>query len=398
MSHHGRKITLGLTGGIACYKIPYLVRALVADGAEVRVIMTHAATKFITPLTLETVSGHPVAVEMFPDDDFVATRHVDLGQDCDLLVIAPATANFLGKAANGIADDLLTTVFCAASGPILIAPAMNPDMWQAAAVMRNLAQLRKDGCRFCGPAEGAMACDTTGVGRMSEPDEIYTAITKLLSPKKKALNGKKVVVTAGPSQEAVDPVRFLSNNSSGKMGYALAAAAVRLGADTVLISGPTALDPPRGVRLVPFRSTGDLHRAVTKEFADADLLIMAAAPADFRPARVSAQKIKKGEGLREIALEPTTDVLKAVSEIRGPGQYVVGFALETENGLANAKSKMKSKKLDMIVLNQVGDNTGFDSETNQVTIIRPRCKPEIWELANKPEIADRLLDKLAGLL
>jgi phosphopantothenoylcysteine decarboxylase/phosphopantothenate--cysteine ligase len=423
MSNHGRKITLGLTGGIACYKIPYLVRALVADGVEVRVIMTEAATKFITPLTLETVSGHPVAVAMFQPDDFVATRHIDLGQDCDLLVVAPATANFLGKAANGIADDLLSTVFCAASVPVLVVPAMNPDMWQAAAVVRNVAQLRRDGCHFFGPAEGAMACETSGVGRMSEPDEIYQAVTKLLKLKKKALKsntqkgntqtgnaqtgnaqtgnaleGRKIIVTAGPSQEAVDPVRFLSNNSSGKMGYALAAAAVAQGADTVLISGPTALDPPPGARLVSFRSTAELHAAVTREFADADLLIMAAAPADFRPSDVADRKIKKGDGLAQIALEPTIDVLQAVAKIRQPHQYVVGFALETDHGLAHAKSKMKSKNLDMIILNQVGDDTGFDSDTNQITILRPRCKPEVWDLADKAEIARRLVDKLAGLL
>ena len=398
MSLKGKKITLGLTGGIACYKVPYLVRDLVREGCQVQVVMTEAATKFITPLTLETVSGHPVGIDMFPTGGYTATRHIDLAQKCDLLVVAPATANFIGKAANGICDDLVTTTFCACDKPVLVAPAMNPVMWSNPAVQRNFERLKELGHHFVGPNEGEMACESTGVGRMAEPDQILAAIRDLLEVKKKSLSGKRFIVTAGPSREPIDPVRFISNHSSGKMGYAIAMAAVARGAETVLITGPTHLKPPVGVRVISFQTTEGLHRAVSREFRKADCLIMAAAPADYRPEKVSRKKIKKQAEARLLSLEPTVDVLKSVAATKRQGQIVIGFALETDRAVDNARRKLVDKNLDLIVLNEVGPGTGFDNDTNRVTIIRPRKRPEPWPLMGKTEIATRLVDLIASLM
>ena len=399
MCLHNIRITLGLTGGIACYKVPYLVRDLVRDGAQVEVIMTSAATRFITPLTMETVSGNPVHTEMFPTDQFVATRHIDLAQQSNLIVIAPATANILAKAANGLADDLLSTIICAASVPVLIAPAMNPQMWANPATQANCETLRQRGIHFVGPDEGEMACESSGVGRMSEPDAILSAIEQLLgSSKKKALSGKKIIVTAGPTREAIDPVRYISNHSSGKMGYALAAECARRGAEIILICGPSALTPPPGIRLVEFVSTEELHQCVRREFADADCLIMAAAPSDYKPVDVKTNKIKKVDEQVKLLLEPTVDVLKSVAADRKPGQIAVGFALETDDGLVNAQKKLAAKQLDMIVLNELSGTTGFDVDTNCVTVITPDQAPRTLPLMSKSRIASGILDIITELL
>jgi phosphopantothenoylcysteine decarboxylase/phosphopantothenate--cysteine ligase len=398
MSLRGKKITVGLTGGIACYKVPYLIRALVKEGAEVHVVMTNAATKFITPLTLETVSGRPVSVDLFPEGEYVATRHIDLAQNADLLVIAPATANFLGKIAAGISDDLLTTVVCAASAPVLIAPAMNPQMWHSPVTQRNVKTLTELGYRFVGPAEGEMACEASGIGRMVEPDEIFRAVVEQFArPKKKALKGKRIVVTAGPTRESIDPVRFISNQSSGKMGYAIAWAAVTAGADTVLITGPSHELPPVGCEIVKVVSTEELLKAVQRAIKGADCLIMAAAPADYRPAVTAAQKLKKGHQPLTLRLEPTVDILKSLRR-SGSRPVMVGFALETEDALMNARKKLKDKNLDLIVVNQVSDRTGFDADTNQVTLIAPGRKPEKWPLMTKTEVAGCLLERLTRML
>jgi phosphopantothenoylcysteine decarboxylase/phosphopantothenate--cysteine ligase len=397
MSLSGRKILVGLTGGIACYKVPYLIRALIKAEAEVRVIMTEAATKFITPLTLETISGNPVATTMFPDDQFVSTRHIDLATWSDLIVIAPATANFLGKAANGICDDLLSAIFCASPSPVLIVPAMNPAMWQHRPTQKNRAYLAEIGCQFIGPASGEMACDHWGEGRMVEPDQIFAEIESLLtkSSKKKLndtkvlgksssdhvnlLSGRKILVTAGPCREPIDPVRYLSNRSSGKMGFALAEAARNLGATVTLVSGPTSIPDPDGIETVRVETTQDMYRAVSARFARIDCLIMAAAPADFRPTETADQKIKKDKAGRTLALKPTIDILARVGA-RKKKQFLVGFALETENGLAHARKKLKAKNLDMIVLNSPCDpHSGFDHDTNQLTIIRPGRKAEAYD-------------------
>jgi len=399
MSLRGKKITLGLTGGIACYKVPFLVRDLVRAEAEVQVIMTASATKFITPLTLETVSGRQVETDMFPEGRYVATRHIDLAQDADLIVIVPATANFIGKVASGVSDDLLTTVVCAASVPVMIAPAMNPYMWSNPITQRNCKTLQDLGYLFVGPDEGEMACEAAGVGRLVEPNELFEAVkAQFGSSKKKALDGKKVIVTAGPSREAIDPVRFISNRSSGKMGYAIAAAAAHEGAETVLVTGPTSLPRPEGCRVVEFESTAELHDAVQSEVTGKnDILIMAAAPADYTPANVADQKIKKGDKSPELELVPTVDVLNALSKSKRRPEVVVGFALETENAVENGRKKLKSKNLDLILVNSVSDQTGFDHDTNQVTLIAPRKKPMTWPLQSKSAIASKLIDYIAKM-
>ncbi len=400
MSLKDKKILVGLTGGIACYKTPQLIRLLGKEGASVRVVMTRAATRFITPLSLETVSGHPVAVGLFPEGDFVTTRHIDLAEWPDLIVVAPATANFLGKTASGISDDLLTTVICATPRPVMVAPAMNPGMWNNKVTQKNYACLKELGYFFVGPTEGEMACNEYGVGRMAEPEQIFEAVKCFLSGsfEKRLLAWKKVVVTAGPTREPLDPVRFLSNYSSGKMGFALAQAAVLLGAETTLISGPTNFMPPAGAKLITIESTSELFDSVRKEFRQSDCLIMAAAPADFTPGRVATQKMKKAAVDYTLTLQPTVDILKEVAAKKKGSQIVVGFALETENALSNARKKLKEKKLDMVVLNRPGKQTGFVSDTNRVTLLIPGRKPEKWPLMDKSEIACKLLEKIAAML
>jgi len=399
MIFKGRKVLLGLTGGIACYKVPYLIRFLTKEGVVVKVVMTQAATRFITPLTLETVSGNPVAVEMFPEGQLVAARHIDLAQWPDLIVVAPATANFLGKTAHGISDDLLTTIICATPQPVMIAPAMNLHMWNNSVTQRNYTSLKELGYLFVDPVEGEMACDDYGVGRMAEPQEIFEAVKSFFfATSNKVLSDKRILVTAGPTREPLDPVRFLSNYSSGRMGHALAQAAVALGAETTLISGPTHLTPPRGVRTIVIESTSELFKAVKKEFNQSDCLIMAAAPADFKPRSIASQKMKKTDAGYNLALEPTIDILKEIGAKKKQGQVVVGFALETEKALQNARKKLKEKKLDMIVVNQPGKETGFGYDTNRVTILRPGEKPDRWPLMDKSEIAFKLLEKVAALL
>jgi phosphopantothenoylcysteine decarboxylase/phosphopantothenate--cysteine ligase len=401
MSLKNKKIIVGMTGGIACYKVPYLVRSLVKDGADVRVIMTESACRFITPLTMETVSGNPVAVRMFSDDQFISTRHIDLAQWSDLFVIAPATANFMGKVASGVSDDLLTTIVCASQCPTIIVPAMNPQMWSNPVTQKNREYLTSIGYQFVGPAKGEMACDDWGMGRMVEPDELFGVVKEFFkaASKKKALSGRKFLVTAGPCREPLDPVRFLSNRSSGKMGYALAKAAAELGADTVLVSGPTALPPPAGVRLVSIETTQEMFVAVKRHFSKVDVLIMAAAPSDFKPPDVKHQKIKKqGKGI-QLQLEPTVDILGTLARNKNRGQVVVGFALETEDGQANARKKLRDKNLDLIVLNNPKDaGAGFEHDTNRVTLLAPRRKAESWPLMDKSELSEKLLEKIASLL
>jgi phosphopantothenoylcysteine decarboxylase/phosphopantothenate--cysteine ligase len=399
MSLKNKKVLVGLTGGIACYKVPYLIRGLRKAGAEVRVIMTDAATRFITPLTLETVSDNPVAIGMFPEREFVATRHIDLAEWSDLVVVAPATANFLGKAASGICDDLLTTIICATQRSVLVAPAMNPGMWQHKPTQRNVAYLKEIGFNFIGPATGEMACDHWGEGRMVEPDQIFEAVQAYFKAgsKKKALTGKRILVTAGPCREALDPVRYISNRSSGKMGFALAEAAAEMGAEVTLVSGPTALPVPSGIESVSIESTREMYEAVSKRFARTDCVIMAAAPADFEPARAFPQKIKKNAKGLSLELKPTVDILRTLGE-RKKRQLLVGFALETENGVANARKKLKEKNLDLIVLNSANDpQSGFESDTNQVTVIRSGQKPRKLPLMLKRDLAIKLLELIADL-
>ncbi|MFH1372322.1 MAG: bifunctional phosphopantothenoylcysteine decarboxylase/phosphopantothenate--cysteine ligase CoaBC [bacterium] len=400
MSLQGKKILIGLTGGIACYKVVSLIRLLRRERADTRVVMTRAAGRFVTPLTLETISGNPVAVEMFPDNQYVGPQHIDLAEWADLMVVAPATANFLGKAAAGIADDLLTAIILAGPSTVLVAPAMNPRMWGNRITQRNCATLQKHGFFFVGPGEGEMACEQSGVGRMAEPQQIFDGIDGLLGgvAGERFLAGKKILVTAGPTRERLDPVRYLSNFSSGRMGFALAQAAVLLGAETTLIAGPSSLQPPAGVGYIGIESAAQLRTAVKRAFKQADCLLMAAVPADFAPTKVAPQKRKKSNWDGRLSMRPTVDILQEVASGRQSSQVVVGFALETENALANARRKLKDKQLDLLVLNRPGKVTGFESPTNRVTVLIPGKSPDAWPLMSKNRIAVKLLEKIAPML
>lgn len=405
MSLKNKKIIVGLTGGIAAYKTVYLIRLLKQAGAEVRTIMTSASTKFITPLTIETVSQNPVACEMFPDR-YVSTHHIDLAEWADLFVIAPATANCIGKIASGICDDLLSTVLSAALAPIMLAPAMNTQMYLNPITQKNIEYLKSLDYIFIGPGEGELACETSGVGRMSEPDEIFSEIESFFRKKKLKkpnslnllLKNKKVIVTAGPCREALDPVRYISNRSSGKMGYALAEAAFEAGAEVILVSGPVNLEIDGNINLLNIETTEQMYKAVKKHFKNTDYLIMAAAPADFKAKKVSKTKIKKensNKSVQPIELSPTIDILSSLAKIKKPNQKLIGFALETENGVKNAKAKLKAKKLDLIVLNSIKQETPFDSDSNKVIIINKQGRQFPLPRMSKKELAAELIQRIA---
>ncbi|MEA1979378.1 MAG: bifunctional phosphopantothenoylcysteine decarboxylase/phosphopantothenate--cysteine ligase CoaBC, partial [candidate division Zixibacteria bacterium] len=377
---------------------------LIKEGAEVRCIMTESATKFITPLTLETVSENQVAVKMFPEQQYIATRHIDLAEWADLFVVVPATANFLGKIASGISDDLLTTIICATNRPVMIAPAMNPQMWLNPITQKNYKFLKENRYLFVDPAEGKMACHHWGVGRVAEPEDIFKEIKKFFSSAKikkktkKLTSSKKILITAGPTREPIDPVRFISNHSSGKMGYALVEAAVEAGYEVTLISGPVNVTPPNSVNLISIETTKELNEQVLEQIKKHDCLIMAAAPADFRPEVFENKKIKRKNSLLKISLKPTDDILKAVSKIKKKNQIIVGFALETNNHLKNGHKKLIEKELDMIVVNKLSTSTGFNTDTNQATILFKDNKSIQTDLLSKENLAILILKEIAGLL
>ncbi|MEE9441326.1 MAG: bifunctional phosphopantothenoylcysteine decarboxylase/phosphopantothenate--cysteine ligase CoaBC [candidate division Zixibacteria bacterium] len=364
-----RKIVLGVTGGIAAYKSAYLTRLLIKAGCEVQTIMTEAGTKFVTPLTFESLTGRPVSVKMFPEDRFVGTHHITLADWPDLIVVAPATADFIAQITHGFCSSLLSAVCCATKRPILLAPAMNEGMFSNQAVQKNLGELHRRGLLIMDVGVGEMACKTYGPGRMAEPEAILERISQILK-RTGPLAAKNVVVTAGPCREAIDPVRFISNRSSGKMGYAIASEAVKLGGNVKLISGPVVLNTPDGVSKISVETTEEMATAVNVSFDDADYLIMAAAPADYKPTISFDQKIKKCDKGMLVELSPTIDILKSLISKRRDNQVVVGFALETENEIDNAQKKLEDKKLDFIVVNKATeDGAGFDSDTNRVTVI-----------------------------
>ncbi|MFH2037634.1 MAG: bifunctional phosphopantothenoylcysteine decarboxylase/phosphopantothenate--cysteine ligase CoaBC [Candidatus Zixiibacteriota bacterium] len=407
MSLNGYKIAVGITGGIAAYKIPSLIRLLKKGGAEVHPIMTESATRFITELTIETVSQIPVAREMFPDDRYAGTHHITAADWPDLFIIAPATANFIGKIASGICDDLLTTVICATNKPVIISPAMNSNMYLNPITQKNIQFLKSVGYIFIDPESGELACETSGPGRMPEPEDLYKFIEKYLKShkdsgkpnqsKKKALKDKKVVVTAGPCREPIDPVRFISNRSSGKMGYALAESALRAGAEVTLISGPSNLIATDHIIRIDVETTEEMFRAVEKYFKGADILIMAAAPADFKIKNVSDSKIKKKKIVSSLELSPTIDILKSLKEFKKKNQIMVGFALETENGLKNASAKLKEKGLDLIILNSMEDTQPFDNDTNKISILDKTGEVESIAMMDKSDLADIIIDKIGNL-
>jgi len=390
----GKRVVVGLSGGIACYKIPELVRLLRAGGAQVRVAMTRSACEFITPLTLQTLAGEPVTTDLFDLTQESAIGHISLADDADAIVIAPATANLIGKAAAGIGDDLLTTVLLATRAPVLLAPAMNVHMWENALVQENLARLQRHGWRVIAPGVGALACGYEGAGRLAEPASIAAEVERALSVQD--LGGQRILVTAGPNREPIDPVRFISNRSTGRMGYALASAAWRRGAEVVLVSGPTALPDPHGVHCVRVQTAAEMHAAVLREFPASTMLLMAAAVADYRPTTTRAQKLKKTEGPMQLELTRTVDILGALRG-RAGRRLVVGFAAETADVEANAARKLESKGLDLIVANDVtAPNAGFEVATNAVTLIDRSGRTAV-PLASKDEVAERILDRVVEL-
>lgn len=394
----GRRVLLGVTGGIASYKTAWLARLLAQAGAEVDVVLTKSAREFIGAVTFEALTGRPVHTELVAEGH--ALDHIKLARGASLIVVAPATADFLSRAASGRADDLLTACLLAADAPVLLVPAMNDRMWAHRATEQNVAHLRSLGYSVLDPEAGPLASpqEGSGPGRMPEPDRIFAHVGRMLEARA-ALAGRRVLVTAGPTREALDPVRFLSNHSSGKMGVAIAAAAWRRGADVTLVAGPLAVAPPHDVRVVHVESTEQMADAVRVELASADVLVMAAAPADFRPKNTAASKIKKASRPDSIALENTDDILATTRDARKKGAVIVGFALETDDVIAHAKEKLAAKALDMIVVNDARETgAGFGVDTNRVTILAPNAEPAVLPLLSKSETADAILDRVQEIL
>lgn len=396
MAHlFNRNVVLGVSGGIAAYKSAELVRQLKELGADVRVIMTRGAREFITPLTLQALSGRPVHTELLDTEAELGMGHIELARWADLLLIAPATADLLARLAAGRADDLLTTVALATAAPKLLAPAMNQQMWRAPATTANVATLAERGFRMVGPADGEQACGDVGPGRMEQPVAIAQAAAALFSSG--LLAGRRVVITAGPTREALDPVRYLSNHSSGKMGYALAQAAADAGARTTLVSGPVHLATPDHVRRIDVQSAGDMLRECLALTADCDIFIACAAVADYRPTAPAGQKIKKGAATITLELQRNPDILATVSAAAG-APFTVGFAAETTDVLTYARGKLESKGLDMIVANDVSNAAiGFNSEQNAVTVLW-RKGSRVLEQASKAAIARDLIALIATRL
>lgn len=387
-----KRILLGVTGGIAAYKSAELTRRLRAEGAEVKVVMTPAAQAFITPLTLQALSGHPVHVELLDHEAEAAMSHIALARWADRIVAAPASANFIARLSHGLADDLLSTLCLASAAPLLLAPAMNQQMWLNSATQENVQRLQTRGAVLLGPAAGSQACGETGPGRMAEPDEIVRALGDSFSSGR--LAGLRVLVTAGPTREFIDPVRYLSNCSSGRMGYAIARAAVEAGAEALLVSGPVALAPPERAQLVEVVSAEQMREAVLAALASCDIFISAAAVADYRSAETAPRKLKKRAAAPRLQLEKTPDILLEAASQKEP-PFTVGFAAETENLAANAKQKLADKKLDMIAANQVGDGCGFESEFNALEVHWPGGSQRL-ELAPKEKLARQLVELIAA--
>lgn len=388
-----KTILLGVTGGIAAYKSASLASRLVKAGAEVRVIMTEHATNFINPITFETLTGHKCITDTFDRNFEFQVEHVSLAKKADVIMVAPATANVIAKLAHGLADDMLTTTILASHAPKLIAPAMNTGMYENPVTQDNLALLKKYGMEVIEPAAGHLACGDEGKGKMPEPEILYEHILRSCACKQD-MKGLKVLVTAGPTQEAVDPVRFLTNHSSGRMGYSIAKACMLRGADVTLVTGRTALTPPLFVDVIPVVSAKDMYDAVISRSDEMDIIIKAAAVADYRPVHVAEEKVKKSDGSFSLELERTDDILKYLGEHKKPGQFLCGFSMETENMLENSRKKLEKKHLDMIAANNLKvPGAGFETTTNIITIITPDSVKEL-ELMSKDDAAFRLLDEI----
>ncbi len=389
------KIILGVTGGIAAYKAADIARFLIHDGHEVQVVLTRSAEEFVTANTFAALTGRRVLTSLF--EASAAIEHIEVAQQSDMLVIAPATANILAEFAHGLAGGFLATLYLAFRGPVILAPAMNTNMWEHEATRANLETLRRRGHEIVEPGVGLLACGTVGAGRMAEVETVVDAIRRIVNPAPRDLAGETVLITAGPTQEPIDPVRFLSNRSSGKMGYALAEAALARGAKVILISGPVSIDPPGGAEVLRVRTAAEMREAVFARVAEATIVIKCAAVADFRPASPATRKIKKSDAARTVELEPTTDILGELGRHRGRW-LLIGFAAETDNTLAYAQRKLEEKNCDMIVANRVGvEGSGFESESNEVTLVLRGGEVVEVPRAPKREISDRILSQIVTL-
>lgn len=386
----GKHIILGVTGSIAAYKIASLASMLVKQHADVTVIMTRNAVNFINPITFESLTGNKCLVDTFDRNFEFQVEHVSLAKQTDVFLTAPASANVIAKAAHGIADDMLTTTLLACTCPKIFAPAMNTRMYQNPVVQDNMELLKHYGMEVIRPASGYLACGDTGEGKMPEPEVLYEYIVKALTPKD--MTGKKVLVTAGPTREKIDPVRYISNHSTGKMGYAIARQAMMRGADVTLVSGEVSLQPPMGIRLISVVSAADMAQAVKENAYGQDIIVKAAAVADYRPAVTADEKLKKKDGEMTIELERTEDILAYLGAHRRDGQFLCGFSMETEHMLENSRAKLEKKKIDMIVANNLKQaGAGFGTDTNVVTLLTKDAMVEL-PIMSKEDVADRLLD------
>lgn len=395
----GIKIIIGITGSIAAYKAAFLIRLLVKEGAEVKVVTTDSANEFITPLTLSTLSKNPVYSQFTSDKESGTwTNHVELGLWADIMLIAPATANTLAKMTHGVCDNLLMAVYLSAKCPVWVAPAMDLDMYRHFSTLNNIKILKENGVRVLESAHGELASGLVGEGRMQEPEDIVDSIKDFFNSSVWA--NQKVLITAGPTYEAIDPVRFIGNHSSGKMGYELAKEAAKRGADVVLVSGPSSqVTNHPNIRVISVVSAQEMHEAVIENYTEANVIIASAAVADYRPKHVAVQKMKKKDSSLQIELEPTTDILADLGSKKQPNQLLIGFALETENELDNAKGKLTRKNLDFIVLNSLNNQgAGFKHDTNQITIIDKNTKTTYFELKSKEEVAHDILNTVEEFL
>ncbi len=396
------KIVLGVSGGIAAYKAAEIARGLMERGLTVQVVMTRAAQEFIRPLTFAALTGNKVLTDLFPDSSPESTlsssvEHIAVAQDADILLIAPATADLIAKLAHGLADDFLTTTYLAFTGPVILAPAMNSNMWAHPATQENMARLKSRGHIVIEPAEGLLACGTTGPGRLAEPSVVVEQVMSVHTGKpglrRQDLNGEVIVISAGPTQEPIDPVRYITNRSSGKMGYALAEAAQARGAHVILVSGPVSIPPPAGVELIGIRTAQEMRDRIFDYLEEATIIIKAAAVADYHVANVPTQKVKKTATRLSLDLDPTPDILAELGRKKGD-RLLIGFAAETENLIEEARRKLRTKECDMIVANLVNQSgTGFESDRNQVTLVKKTGETVEVPAALKRDIADRILDE-----
>ncbi len=391
----GKTVVIGVTGSIAAYKMADVASALVKMNADVHVLMTENACNFINPITFETLTSNKCIVDTFDRNFEFDVKHISLARKADIFIVAPASANIIGKIANGIADDMLSTTIMAADCKRIIAPAMNTHMYRNPIVQKNIATLKSLGYEFVSPSSGRLACGDIGEGKLADVNTIVDYIVRGVA--KKDMEGKKLIVTAGPTQEAIDPVRFITNHSTGKMGYAIAERAALRGADVTLVSGPVSLNPPSGVKVVNIKSAEDMFNAVTSEYETADIVIKAAAVADYRPAKVSGEKIKKESGMNVIELERTRDILQYLGEHKKEGQILCGFSMETENLMENSVKKLHKKNADMIIANSIKkDGAGFGTDTNVITIITEN-DAVAYPIMTKYEAADEILNAIIAL-